>query len=315
MEENFSPKQVAAALGVSESSIKRWSDRGAIATIKTHGGHRRITLDGLMKFLETSNRQILDPSSLGLGGLVSSQRLANGASPTVFGEQDLASLRKNFEGALIRGDERESRRMLSHWYASCQSIAKISDELIAPTFHRLGELWHASEIEIFQERRACEICTRLIHEFRRLMIEPQSSAPLAIGSTSSGDHYSIPGQLIEIVLREVGWRATNIGSNVPLSSLETAVHRERPKLVWLSVSHIDDTAKFIRDLHAFCESIPRNVTLVVGGRALNDDLRPQLRYAAHCDTLQQLSTLASTLRNGTGQSNLTAALRRSGLLA
>ncbi len=302
MEENFSPKQIAEALSVSESSIKRWCDRGVIATTKTHGGHRRITLEGLMAFLEATNRQILAPSALGVGGRVAQP--SNGASsPAELTEQELLTLRENFEAAIIRGDEKECRKMLSHWYAGCQSFAKISDELIAPTFHRIGELWHASEIEIFQERRACEICTRLVHEFRRLMAEPMQSAPLAIGATCSGDHYSMPSKLVEVVLREAGWRAANFGANIPLKSLKSAVHLECPKLVWLSVSHVDNIAQFVLDLHEFWDSIPRDITLVVGGRALNDELRMQLRYryTAHCETLQQLSALAIALRNAPGK--------------
>ena len=302
MEENFSPKQVAEALNVSESSVKRWCDRGAICTSKTHGGHRRITLDGLMEFLASTNRQLLDPSSLGLSGMVLAQQSTNGDPEADRRELNLPLLRQHFEEALIRGDEKLSRKILSHWYASCQSFSKISDELIAPAFHRIGELWHTSEIEVFQERRACEICIRLVHEFRRLMVEPLASSPYAIGCSLSGDHYSIPGQLIEVVLREAGWRACNIGSNLPLKSLEAAVHRECPQLVWLSVSHTFNAKQFIQEIHEFSHAIPQEVTFVVGGRALNDELRPQLRYTAHCDTLQQLSTLARTLRNSTRDS-------------
>jgi MerR family transcriptional regulator, light-induced transcriptional regulator len=300
MDDNFSPKQVAEALSVSESSIKRWCDRGAIATTKTHGGHRRITLAGLMAFLEASDRQVLDPYSLGIGKVRQLDPPRHDREQPQ-GQQSNAELKKvrdHFENALIRGDEKECRKSLSHFYAACQSFAMVCDEFIAPAFHRLGALWHNAEIEIFQERRACEICSRLVHEFRRLLMEPPATAPLAIGASIAGDYYSLPSQLVEVVLRESGWRAINIGSNLPLKSLEAAVRRDHPKLVWLSVSHVTDDNTFVSELHEFWASIPRDVTLVVGGRVLNDELRPKLRYTAHCDTLQQLSTLALALKGG-----------------
>ncbi|REJ93532.1 MAG: helix-turn-helix domain-containing protein [Planctomycetota bacterium] len=50
MNDLLTPKQVARAISVSESSIKRWCDRGAIATQYTPGGHRRIPLSGLLEF-------------------------------------------------------------------------------------------------------------------------------------------------------------------------------------------------------------------------------------------------------------------------
>ena len=62
----FSPKQVASALQASESSVKRWCDQGAIASVRTVGGHRRITLDGLQRFLRDSQRALSAPEELGL---------------------------------------------------------------------------------------------------------------------------------------------------------------------------------------------------------------------------------------------------------
>jgi len=37
----LSPRELAEALGVSESSLKRWVDAGKIAASRTEGGHRR----------------------------------------------------------------------------------------------------------------------------------------------------------------------------------------------------------------------------------------------------------------------------------
>jgi excisionase family DNA binding protein len=66
VDDNFTPKQVAQALQVSESSVKRWCDRGLIRTDRTVGGHRRIPLDNLLEFLESTNRRVLDPAAIGL---------------------------------------------------------------------------------------------------------------------------------------------------------------------------------------------------------------------------------------------------------
>ena len=66
MSDSYSPKQIARALGVSESSVKRWCDRGLIDYQKTAGGHRRVVLGELMRFVKDQRKVIARPQLLGL---------------------------------------------------------------------------------------------------------------------------------------------------------------------------------------------------------------------------------------------------------
>ena len=51
MQSALSPKELAHALGVSESSIKRWIDDGRLDCTRTPGGHRRVTIQNALKFI------------------------------------------------------------------------------------------------------------------------------------------------------------------------------------------------------------------------------------------------------------------------
>lgn len=66
MRDLLTPKQVARALDVSESSIKRWCDKGVIPTQYTAGRHRRIPMSGLLSFLRDSKYELAHPEALGL---------------------------------------------------------------------------------------------------------------------------------------------------------------------------------------------------------------------------------------------------------
>jgi MerR family transcriptional regulator, light-induced transcriptional regulator len=211
----------------------------------------------------------------------------------------MSCLREQFAAALEAGDEARSRDILSSIYAAVENMATVADHFIAPVFHTLGERWICDTLEIYQERRACEICSRLIHELRRLIPEADSDAPLALGGSPEGDYYNLPSQLVELVLRENHWRTMNLGSNLPLSTLFAAVRQHRPRLLWLSVSHIANPEEFVEQYREFRSDLPPDLLIVVGGRALTDDLRPQLAYTAHCDTLQQLAGLAAAVRHHT----------------
>ncbi len=314
MESQLTTSQVAAALQVSESSVKRWCDAGVIPTVRTVGGHRRIPLDGLLEFLVATNRQLIRPQEIGLGQNYRDPRNAtadngNGRDNAFAGSQSQVVrdgisadantvLRVQFEEAVIAGDEKACRRILSQWFAIEQKFATLADELIAHTFHRLGEMWSCQKLEIFEERRGCEICTQLLYELRRLIPDPPPNAPLAVGGAPQGDHYSLPSQMVEIVLRECGWRPTNLGVNLPLSTMAVAVNRQQPKLFWLSVSHVEDRETFLADYRSFTAQIPAETVIVLGGRALDDRIRPHMKYTAHCDNLQQLTRFAIAMHGG-----------------
>lgn len=295
MEESFTPKQVAHALQVSESSVKRWCDRGLIRTDRTLGGHRRIPLENLMEFLESTNRRLIDPVAIGLAGGAS---LLREAEVSHSDSSQLAGMREEFERAILSGNESDARRILSAWYARTGGIVSVADDLIAPVFRSVGELWECGDLEVYQERRGCEICMRLIHELRRLLAEPSSNAPLAMGGTASGDQYQIPTQLIDMTFREAGWRSVNLGCDLPFSSLLSAARKHMPKIFWLSVSYVPDEAKFIADCEHFAKQLPKGVLFTIGGAALYEGLRKRMTFSSYSDNMQQLAYLARTMKAG-----------------
>lgn len=308
LESSFSPKQVAQALQVSESSVKRWCDRGVIRTDRTLGGHRRIPLEHLMEFLESTNRRIVDPGAIGLSDrreLEDQRQIQRDAIAELssradrFGEDPSIAnapfLQSQFERALLAGDEAQCRKVISSWYAIHGNMASVADDLMAPTFRVIGQMWECGRADVYQERRGCEICIRLIHELRRLISDPYHEAPLAMGGTSEGDNYQVANQLIEIIFREAGWRTISLGSGVPFSSMASAIQKYRPKVFWLSVSHIDSDDEFLDRFQRFSEELPPGTMLVVGGRCLSDSLRKKMQFSAYCDSMRQLSNLARTL--------------------
>jgi methanogenic corrinoid protein MtbC1 len=123
-----------------------------------------------------------------------------------------------------------------------------------------------------------------------------ATAPTAIGGAPEGDPYQLPTALVELSLREVGWNATSLGSHLPINSFLRAIDDQAPQLVWLSVSAIGDEATFIAEQRRVAEALSDNVPLLVGGRALTDEIRPKLRYTAYCDSLRNLVELASMMR-------------------
>lgn len=284
MRNTVSPKQVARALEVSESSVKRWCDRGEIPAETTPGGHRRIPISGLLDFVKASGRPLVHPDLLGL-------RAASRPGPRA-----TRKIADRLRAALLLGSEQQVRAVLLDAHLCGHSASAIGDEIVGPVFCEIGDLWECGEAEVFQERHACELANRGIEQIRQLTHDVEMAAPLAIGGTVEGDYYALATSLVELTLRECGWHADSIGSNLPVETIAAAIRLRKPKLFWLSASHLSNEDGFVESVERLYEQFHDQTAIVVGGRALNDSLRHRLKRVTVCDNLRQLEQLAANLR-------------------
>jgi MerR family transcriptional regulator, light-induced transcriptional regulator len=279
-----STRQAAQALGVSEASLKRWCDQGLLPVARTPGGHRRLPLHGLVEFVRRRRLELVEPGLLGLPELC---HPGAGAQP---------ELRARMQAALETADEPEFRRLLLGSYLTGTPAVELLDDLVTPAFRAMGDRWAHGELTIYAERRAVELCTRELHQLRLFLPTLTSDAPQAIGGTLLGDPYSLPTTMLEIALREAGWRAQSYGCGLPAETLIDAVRQMRPRVLWLSVSAVENEARFLEDYRALYEATQRlSVAVLVGGRMLLAGLRERLLYSAYGDNLRHAVTFVRAL--------------------
>jgi len=282
MKQLLSPKQVANSIGVSESSLKRWCDQGLIPSGKTPGGHRRLQVGDVLKFLRETNRPLVQAELLGLpAGSGRASRSCEG------------SLEK-LTAAARNGDHPHCRRLLLDHYLVGTPVVELCDNLLRPVMHQLGDDWQCGDIEIFQERRACEIFSRVLTELRTLMPSVNRSAPLAIGGTPDKDYYQLPTTMVDLTLLDAGLQTESLGANLPYATLLAAVRQRQPKLFWLSVTHAEDFSQLAKDLQQLADDLPSETQFVVGGRALELAHIIELQGAHVCRTLADLVKLLET---------------------
>jgi excisionase family DNA binding protein len=289
MKELLTPKQVAYAIGVSEASLKRWCDKGLLPATRTVGRHRRLAIATVVQFLRETGREPVRPEVLGLPPVTGKSKPAIGRAVDQVVE------------ALMVGDEERLRRLVFNLYLARHAIRDICDQILAAAFHKIGHQWENGRIEIYRERRACEMCTRLLFELRSTLSPAPGSAPLAVGGTLEGDPYQLPTTMVEVALRELGWQSQSFGVGMTFNTLCAAVQEVKPQMFWLSVSNIESPDDFLAhyaDLHATAASA--SVPLVVGGRALTAMIRRRMRYSAFCDHLGHLASFTATLHRPAG---------------
>jgi excisionase family DNA binding protein len=282
-----SPARVAEALGVGITTVKRWVDQGILPAHKTPGGHRRVLLSDVVRVVRAGDFPRLDLGRLGV-------------PPASRGLPDPGSLSRAVLAALRRGEADDVRSLLQGVHRSGLPIETLADAVVAPAMRRLGHEWAGGRVDVWQEHRGTQLCAAALYEIRATLGGPADGArPLALGGGPEGDPYLLANLLAEMALMSRGWKAVNLGPNTPLPSLRSALARTRPRLLWLSASHLVDPASFLEQYRELFQEASRlGVAVAVGGQALTEEVRSRMPYTTFGDGLTHLVTFARSLHRG-----------------
>jgi len=280
----LSTAQAAAVLGVSVSTVKRWVDEGVLPAHKTAGGHRKLRRAELLALARQGVLPRGDPAALTV-------------RPPQDPEAGLAAVTDALAAALLRGDGPEVSAVVRRAYDSGLAVETLADRVVAPAMARVGHDWEAARIDVWQEHRGTQLCAAALYELKReLEARAERDRPVAVGAAPEGDPYLLATLLAQLVLLDAGWDAVNLGPNTPLSSLAKALPELRPRLLWLSVSFVQDPGGFLDAYGDLYRSASRQgVAVAVGGRGLTEVMREGMSYTMHGDALRQLAAFARTL--------------------
>ena len=283
-----SPRDMASAIGMSESSLKRWADNGLLSFTRTGGGHRRIRIHEAIRFIRERSIPIQSPTAIGL--------------PLDFSTTDADldrddSLLEMFQ----RGASDEAESYLISRFLSGASIAEIGDDEIRPVLESLGHVPHTSE-GILREHCATQVCLQVIERMRVLA---RSDEPRfqALGGAIGGDVYMLPTLLVSGVIEELGGRAVNLGANTPTDSIRWDLSNRSsdamPDLVWVSVSHFIEEHEQVDDLLRLGQDcLDSGIAFFVGGRALVGPVVERFTGFEVHSSLQSISACLSAAKLG-----------------
>jgi excisionase family DNA binding protein len=279
-----STAEVAAALGVSVTTVKRWVDEGILPAHRTVGGHRKLLLADVLRIVREEHFPHVDLGRLQLAALGDVA-----ADPGALARQ-LAELLK-------QGDTGAARALVHGAYGGGLAVEALADQVIAPALRQVGHDWEKGRVDVWHEHRGTQICAAVLYELKAGLERPANGTrPVAVGGAPDGDPYLLATLLAQMVLLDAGWDAVNLGPHTPLESLRKVVAEMRPRLLWLSVSALGDVEPFVaryRDLYR--TAAEAGTAVAVGGRALTAEARAQIPYTTFGDGLAHLAAFARSL--------------------
>ncbi len=209
----LTPRDLADAIGVSESSLKRWADAGRLEVTRTEGGHRRIAVTEAVRFVRASGATVVRPDLLGL--------------PRAGKRRGGDALIELME----RGDARGVRAAVVGRFVAGEQMATMADGSLAPALERLRAIGQHDARGAFVERRGVDALGQALAAVRG-MIELPAGAPVAVGG-GRGDVAAVASLLVATVLAAEGLEAVDLGAGTSPAMVRQAVREQRPVMVWL----------------------------------------------------------------------------------
>lgn len=279
----LSPRVLASAIGVSESTLKRWADEGRLRVQRTAGGHRRIDRADAIRFVREQGMSLVRPELLALPGLVRGG---------VEGDAVAGLLLE----ALEEDRPEDARAAVLGAYLDGASPAWLCDAVIRSAMERMGELWLEREDGVLVEHRATVTCGRILEELRMLLPEPSADAPSAVGGAFGEDIYRLPSAMVALVLAGAGYRAHDLGPNTPVEATLAAIDRYEPEIVWQSFS-VAPAGGAAEAMERIAAMVSRG-HLLVGGRAAGEARLPRARNILRLDGMGELAAFAAGRMGG-----------------
>lgn len=274
----ISPKELATAIGSSESSVKRWLDQGVIPCIKTPGGHRRIEVNDAIKYVRSSDLTLAHPQVLGLHNAISATH--DGQSEQII----------DFLQFLKEGNDNFAKQYLINEFMTGRSLAAIFDGTIKKSLEFLGQIHEEEADSIFLEHRATQICISCIN-FLSEYLTSSNTEFNAISCSLEGDIYILPSLGTAAVIMENSGNCINIGPHTPISVLKETVKNARMKVdfVCISINDVIDVKQTNQDLASLISILNAlEIELVIGGRSSDKINLSQLKEAKHFSSMLQL---------------------------
>jgi excisionase family DNA binding protein len=254
-------REFADAIGASESSVRRWTNSGVIATARTAGGHRRIALADAIRFIRESGTNLVRPELLGLPALPTTA-----ASKTLGNDALVVTL----YDALVTGDAPATNGCVAGLFLNGMSAAAICDTALQPAMQRIGEFWKDDSRGVLTEHRATGLCLHALNMLRRMMGDPADTSPVALGGAPDGDPYLLPTLMAGTVVAEAGYRDINFGPDTPMELLAVAAAEHHARLVWLSIKAPTDCPRMRKRINALAQQLAsQGSSFVIGGTGVD----------------------------------------------
>ena len=250
----------------------------------------------LMKELPANARDLADPYVAMALDQFDGQ--AEEACSRLSPETPAGQLASRYLLAVLEGDRRKARETVLDVDPEQMSIPQIYLEVILPAQEEIGRMWLVNEITVAEEHFATATTRSAMAQLLAKAPVRKSNGKTVMTAAVAGNRHDIGIQAVCDFFEMDGWKAVQLGADVPIGDLVEAVDCFQADLLALSATLSSHFPK-LRETVAAIRNSDRGkaVKILVGGRAFGGCSETAVRLGAdaYASTAQEAVAVAASL--------------------
>jgi methanogenic corrinoid protein MtbC1 len=169
--------------------------------------------------------------------------------------------------SLLAGADNEGFRALLHQQRGERSMLDFVQHTIAPLMVGIGDAWLSGEIDVYHEH----LCSSMIERYliaETLKSRPKPAFPVFLFALPPGERHQLGLLMVEAVMAEAGAFIVNMGTDIPLNSLQLAAAECKADVVALTFSFAYPSRDVVPTLAHLRRLLPPRTLIWAGGAGL-----------------------------------------------
>lgn len=271
---------VCRRTGLKSDRVRAWERRyNVVEPVRSAGNQRLYREEDIEKLLllrrvTDAGHRIAQVANLSPEDLREMVEIESAGRPTRAsrpqpGEADKAGA--FVAGALAAIQQLDGEQLRAELSAALDALspAAVTQQLLAPLIHDIGDLWAEGGLEAAHEHLGTAVLRGFIEELRGVREIPDD-APRLLITTPAGERHELGALLAATAATDIGWCVTYLGPDLPAAEIAAAARQRGAGVVGLSIVCPADADAVHEELRTLRRHLGGSVGLILGGRAAAD---------------------------------------------
>ena len=251
--------------GIARDTLRVWERRyGFPLPTRNDKGERMYPLEQLRRLQRI--RRLLD-QGLRPGKVVAlTEPDLERIEADLYPDHNADDMIEHIISVLQSGDVAQLDSELSSSYQQ-QGMETFITQTMIPLLKTVGERWAMGRLEIYEEHLLSEVLTRFLNS-EIYLLQKTAKKPRVVLATLPGEEHTLGLLMVSALLSSRNISVVNLGAEVPLDQLTSAVDRYEADILGVTFSGAYQYENIRSNINELRNSIPQGVDIWMGGEAV-----------------------------------------------